>query len=134
MSSTAETQSPGQPAPLAGERRQHPRHSGKAKVEVIREGDTGRSVLPVELYDLSTTGLGLVASASFAPDERLRIRLRNDIRRIAKEVRGVVRWAQLLENGKFRIGIELYSRLTALDVQLLKQVGTTGDSNKKVWI
>jgi hypothetical protein len=134
MSSTAQTQGAGEPVPLAGERRQHPRHSGKAKVEVIRERDSRRSSLPVELYDLSTTGLGLVANASFAPDECLRIRLRNDIRRIAKEVRGVVRWAQLLENGKFRIGVELFSRLTALDIQLLKQVGAAEDTNRKVWI
>jgi hypothetical protein len=134
MSSTTETQGAGFPAPLTSERRQHQRHSGKAKVEVVREGDNRRVILPVELYDLSITGLGLVATAPFVPDERIRIRLRNDVRRIAREVRGVVRWAQPLENGKFRIGIELYSRFTALDIQLLKQVGAADESGKKVWI
>jgi hypothetical protein len=134
MSSPTEILSAGDPAPLTGERRKHQRHTGKAKVEVVREGDNRRSTLPMELYDLSSTGLGLLATAPFVPDERIRIRLRNDVRRIAREVRGIVRWAQPLENGKFRIGIELYSRFTALDIQLLKQVGAADESGKKVWI
>ena len=117
-----------------GERRKHQRHPANAIARVIRECDTRRMSLVVELVDISITGLGILASESFAPDERVKIRLRNDIRRFSKEVHGIVRWSRLLETGKFRVGIELNSRFSSLDMQLLKQVGSTGESGNKVWI
>jgi hypothetical protein len=134
MSSHAKTESPRGPVSVAQERRKHPRHPGNALVRVIRESDTRRLNLPVELVDLSITGLGILAAESLTPDERIKIRLRNDIRRFFKEVHGVVRWVKVMDEGRFRVGIELNSRFTALDMQLLKQVGTTGDQGQKVWI
>jgi hypothetical protein len=137
MSSPIEAQGARDPVSLAGERRKQQRHPAKAKVEVIRECDNRRIPLPVELIDISLTGIGLLAGASFAPSECVRIRLRNDVRRFIKEVRGVIRWAQLMENGKFRVGIELHERFSSLDMQLLKQLGVTGESGQsgpKVWV
>src|SRR5436190_21660932 len=134
MSSHAKAESARGPVPAAQERRRHPRHQGNALVGVIRESDTRRLSLPVELVDLSISGLGILAAEPLTPDERVKIRLRNDIRRFFKEVHGVVRWAKLMDDGRFRVGIELNSRFTSLDMQLLKQVGTTGGLGKKVWI
>jgi hypothetical protein len=134
MPTHAQPQSAPDRVPVAGERRKHQRHPGNAIVRVIRESDTRRMSLPVELVDISITGLGILATESFAPDERVKIRLRNDIRRFSKEVHGIVRWSRLLETGKFRVGIELNSRFSSLDIQLLKQVGSTGESGQKVWI
>jgi len=134
MPSEAQTQSAPDRVPVVGERRKHPRHPAHAIARVIRESDTRRTNLPVDLVDISITGLGIVATDSFAPDERVKIRLRNDIRRFSKEVHGVVRWAHRTQNGKFRVGIELNSRFSSLDMQLLKQVGTSGESGNKVWI
>jgi len=134
MPSHAEAQSAPDRIPVVGERRKHPRHPGKAIVRGIRESDTRRMSLPVELVDISITGLGILATESLAPDERIKIRLRNDIRRFSKEVHGIVRWSRLVETGKFRVGIELNSRFSSLDMQLLKQVGSTGESGQKVWI
>jgi hypothetical protein len=48
-------------------------------------------------------------------------------------VRGVVRWAELAGDGMHRVGIELTSRFSALDMQLLKQLGPQGDQGEKVW-
>ena len=134
MSSPAEGQSAPDAVPRQGERRKHLRHRAKVKIEVVREGDNRRINLPVELIDISITGLGLLAGAPLALDERVRIRVRNDIHRFVKELRGVVRWTQLTDAGKFRIGIDLHSRFTALDIQLLKQVGASVASGQKVWI
>lgn len=134
MSSQAEAEGARDPVPLVGERRKHQRHPATAKVEVVREHDNRRINLKVELVNVSITGLAFLAGASFAPDERVRIRLRNEIRRFIKEVHGIVRWSQLTENGKFRVGIELNSRFSALDIQLLKQVGVVGESGQKVWV
>jgi len=120
--------------PVVGERRKHQRHPGNALVRLIRELDTRRTSLPVELVDISITGLGILATESFAPEERVKIRLRNDIRRFSKEAHGIVRWCRQMETGKFRVGIELNSRFSSLDMQLLKQVGSSGESGHKVWI
>jgi hypothetical protein len=134
MPTQAQVQSAPDRVPVVGERRKHQRHPANAMARVIRECDTRRMTLPVELIDISITGLGLLATESFAPEERVKIRLRNDIRRFSKEVHGIVRWAKPTENGKFRVGIELNSRFSSLDMQLLKQVGSSGESGQKVWI
>jgi hypothetical protein len=120
--------------PVAQERRKHPRHLGNALVRVIRESDGRQLSLPVDLVDLSINGLGVLAGESFTPDERIKIRLRNDIRRFFKEVHGVVRWVKMTDDGRYRVGIELSLRFTSLDMQLLRQVGTTGDLGQKIWI
>ena len=87
-----------------------------------------------KLIDISIAGLGLLTSAPIALEERVRIRLQHDIRRFVKEVRGVVRWTQLTDAGKFRLGIVLHSRLSSLDIQLLNQLGAGGESGQKVWV
>lgn len=134
MSSPAEALGAPGAIPPEGDRRQHQRHRGKAKVVVLREGDNWRTNLPVELIDISIAGLGLLTSAPIALDERVRIRLQHDIRRFIKEVRGVVRWTQLTDTGKLRLGIVLHSRLSSLDIQLLKQLDAGGESGQKVWV
>jgi PilZ domain-containing protein len=120
--------------PAVGERRRYQRHPGNAVVRIIRESDPRRLGLPVELIDLSITGLGVISPESFATDERVKIQLHNDIRRFFKEVHGAVRWSRATDDGKFRVGIALSVRFSSLDMQLLKQVGLTGDSGQKVWM
>ncbi|MGE5195072.1 MAG: PilZ domain-containing protein [Deltaproteobacteria bacterium] len=134
MSSHARAESDREEGPAIEERRNHQRHPGNAKVRLIRENDTRRLAVPVELVDISVTGLGVLAPESFAADQRVKVLLRNDIRRFCKEVHGVVRWSQPADDGKFRLGIVLNSRFTSVDLQLLKQVGLTGESGNKVWI
>lgn len=117
-----------------GERRKHRRYRASAIVEISRESDSRQINLPAELVDLSITGIGLLSLESFAPDDRVKVRLRNDVRRFCKTVHGVVRWAQLTGYGKCRVGIELTSRFSALDMQLLKQLGRESGSDQKVWV
>jgi hypothetical protein len=134
MSSHARAESDRAPEPVVGERRKHPRHPGSATVRVIRENDTRRTAVPVELIDVSITGMGVLAPVAYAEDERVKVRLRNDIRRFFKELHGVVRWSHSVGGGKFRVGIALNVRFTAIELQQLKQVGLTGDSGQKVWM
>jgi hypothetical protein len=115
------------------ERRQNQRYPGSAIVEIIRESDSRRIYLPVDLVDVSIAGIGLVSLESFAPDDRVKIRLRNVVRRVLLDVRGVVRWAQLSGDGTYRVGIELTSRFSALDMQLLKLLGQKGEQGQKAW-
>jgi hypothetical protein len=116
------------------DRRLDQRYPGMAIVEIIRESDSRRIYLPVDLVDLSIAGIGLVSLESFAPADRVKIRLRNVVRRVLKDVRGVVRWAQLTGEGTYRVGIELTSRFSAIDMQLLKQIGQKRDQAQKVWM
>ena len=134
MPSQSQAQSAPDRAAIVGERRKHQRHPANAIARVIRESDTRRTNLPVELLDISMTGLGIVSPEPFSADERVKIRLRNDIRRFSKEVHGIVRWTQRTGASKFRVGIELNSQFSSLDMQLLKQVGSSGESGHKVWI
>src|SRR6516162_6484059 len=128
MSSRAEAESGRAPEPVVGERRKHQRHPGRAMVRLIRESDSRRAAVPVELVDVSITGLGVLAPQAYSIDERVKVRLRNDIRRFFKELHGVVRWSHSAGNGRFRVGIALNTRFTAIELQQLKQVGLTGDS------
>jgi hypothetical protein len=116
------------------ERRQNQRYLGTAIVEIIRESDSRRIYLPVDLVDFSIAGIGLLSLESFAPDDRVKIRLRNVVRRVLKDLRGVVRWVQLNGEGLQRVGIELTSRFSTLDMQLLKQLGQKEDKGQKVWV
>jgi hypothetical protein len=117
----------------AEERRKHARHPSNAIVEVIRLDDSRRISLPVEVVDVSAAGIGLVTVEPFAPDDRVKIRIRNDVRRFCKEAHGLIRWAQLTPEGEYRIGIELNTRFSSLDIQLLKQLGG-GGPQERVWV
>jgi hypothetical protein len=134
MSSNARPEGDREAGPIVGERRKYQRHFGNAVVRIFRENDPRRIAVPVRLVDLSIAGLGILSPESFATDERLKIQLRNDVRRFSKEVHGGVRWCQKTDEGQFRVGIALSLRFTSLDLQLLKQVGLTGDSGQKVWM
>jgi len=123
-----------QTAPGGRERRKHSRHPSAAIVEIIRESDSRRICLPVEVVDVSTSGIGLLTVEPFAPDDRVKVRIRNDIRKFFKETHGIVRWAQIAPEGDFRVGIELGARFSAIDMQLLKQLAAGGDSGDKIWV
>lgn len=117
------------------DRRRHSRHPGRAMAEVVRDSDPLRHVLRVELLDVSMTGVGVLIGAKLKSDERVRVRLRNVVQRFLKETRGIVRWTIPTEDGKFRIGIELTTPFTAVDMQMLKRagIGTTGEI-KNIWV
>jgi PilZ domain-containing protein len=133
MSPQAEASNAGDSTDRSSERRQNQRYLGTAIVEIIRESDSRRIYLPVDLVDFSIAGIGLLSLEAFAPDDRVKIRLRNVVRRVLKDVRGVVRWALLTGEGMHRVGIELTSRFSTLDMQLLKQLGQKEDQGQKVW-
>jgi hypothetical protein len=117
------------------DRRRALRHPGRALAEVVRDSDPLRHVLRVELLDVSMTGVGILVGAQLNQQERVRVRLRNVVQRFLKEVRGIVRWTEATPDGKFRVGIELSSPFTAVDLQMLRRagIGTSGDS-ARTWV
>jgi hypothetical protein len=72
------------------------------------------------LLDVSTAFLSLRTQGSFALDEQVKIRLRNVVQRFEKEARGTVRKAEPTDDGSTIVGIDLLTRLSPLEVSLLK--------------
>lgn len=105
------------------DRRRHDRHPGRAVVEVIRANDPLRKGLRVEMLDVSLAGMGFSCQEGLQQGERVTIRVQNVVQRFRKEMRGVVRWSQCLGDGTARVGVELQSSFSALDMQMLKRAG-----------
>ena len=120
------------------ERRTSPRFFARAKVDIFRESDAMRNGVPARLHDISIAGLGLTTDDQpLDLLEVVKIRISNEIQRFEREVRGVVRHVTPLEDGGFRIGIELMTRLTPLEVSLLKMIPIDGamlNDDGSVWV
>lgn len=117
------------------DRRRHDRHPGRAVVEVIRVNDPLRKGLRVEMVDVSLSGVGFSCRESLQQGERVTIRVQNVVQRFRKEMRGVVRWNLCLGDGTARVGVELQSSFSALDMQMLKRAGLdVASSVGRVWV
>ncbi len=117
------------------DRRLRSRHRAGATALVIRDSDKMRLGTEAALKDVSPAGLGLSMTAPLEIGEQIKIRLNNDVQKIEREVRGAVRHATPQDDGTFRVGVELFSRLTPLDVLLLR-MGIRDDSEEgsKIWV
>jgi hypothetical protein len=122
--------------PVAGglENRKHPRKPGKAVIEVTRERDHRRILLPVHLVDISVNGVGLIVGEMFTVGEGVKILLRNDARRYSKQVPGTVRWSKPTADGKFQVGIGLNVWFTPRDMQLMTQSGFSGAAGETLMV
>lgn len=122
-------------ATLDADRRKHQRRAGKADVQVVRESDALRKGIPASLVDVSVGGVGLLTREQYTQGERVSVRLKNEIQRYCREIRGVVRWIQEVESGGYRVGIELGTRLSPLDLMGMAALSTSHDSTaEKVWL
>ena len=121
--------------PTAPERRFMLRYPSTAGAEVIRESDVMRCGYEATLRNVSLAGLGLWLDMPLNINEQVKVRVRNDVQRIEKEMRGVVRHVTPRENFSYLIGIELHSRLTPLEVQLLRMgIPRDGDDAGPLWV
>ena len=101
------------------ERRLMIRYPSLARALVVRETDMMRCGFDATLRNLSAGGLGLRLRVPLDPGEQVKVVVRNQIQRIEKEVRGIVR--HVTPDGEdFLVGVELCSRLTPLEVGLLR--------------
>lgn len=119
----------------SGNRRKNRRRPGKAVVHIVREREFARTRIPAKLLDISVAGIGLVTSARFEMNEQVYVCLQNEIQRIKKETRGVVRWMSPTTDGEFRVGVQLSVRLSPNDLLSLTRVGTTSETGApKIWM
>ena len=117
------------------ERRFMIRYPSTGGATVVRDTDKMRSGLEAALHDVSTTGVGIHMEAMLEIGEQVKLRLRNDVQRFEKEVRGTVRHCTPIAGNRNLVGIELLTRLTPLEVSLLRMgiAGEPGDAKPR-WI
>ena len=107
-------------AAAAPQRRFMLRYPTSSGALVIRDTDHMRSGIEAALKNVSLTGLGLMMQEPLNLNEQIKIRVRNEIQRVQKEIRGIVRHVTAREDAGWYVGVELYSRLTPLEVGLLR--------------
>jgi hypothetical protein len=121
--------------PPPSERRSMVRYPAKSSTLVICESDMMRCGIEARLRNVSATGLGVVTSSPLKPEESVKIVLANEIQRIRKETRGVVRHVTQRDDDTYQVGIELLLRLTPLEVSLLRMgIPRPADENTRKWV
>jgi|SRR5579872_2255937 len=121
--------------PETGNRRRHPRHPGRAVVHIVRECDPARTPIPAKVLEISVAGIGLICAAPIATNEQIRVCMKNDIQRFAKDIRGTVRWVSPTPEGEYRFGVEFGVQLSANDLMSVTRTGATSQLGAaKVWM
>jgi hypothetical protein len=111
------------------------RHLGRAETIVLRDCDAMRIGLRVGLQTICASALGIISPVALKAGEQIKVRLRNDVQRFATEMRGAVRQQEPTGDGKFLVGIELFSRLMPLDVMMLRRAGINDVTYVgKIWV
>jgi hypothetical protein len=87
---------------------------------LIRESDRMRTGIDAVVLEAATGSLSLYTLGQFAIDEQVKVRLKNIVQRFEKETRGLVRKIDTNADGSTVLAIELLSRLSALEVSLVK--------------
>ncbi len=114
------------PAPAPDDPQRPPKASSTALI--VRESDKMRTGTDAAVLDISMSSLLLSTRGPFAVDEQIKIRLRNIVQRFEKEARGVVRTVDANADGSTILTLELLTRLSALEVSLLKMGIATGQA------
>jgi hypothetical protein len=95
---------------------------------VIRESDRMRTGIDAAVLGIAMDSLTLRTLGTFAVEELLKIRLKNIVQRFEKETRGVVRQSDTNVDGSTTVRVELLSRLSALEVSMLKMGIASGEA------
>jgi hypothetical protein len=102
---------------------------------VIREADRMRTGIEAAVLDVATGTLTLLTHGQFAVDEQIKIRLKNVVQRFAKETRGLVRKVTANGDGPTTLSVELLSRLSALEVSLVKMgIASSQEGSTSKWV
>ena len=123
------------PTDEGNEKRLTPRYQSTSRAVVVRESDKMRTGFSVTLHNISVGGVGFCSAVELDVGEDLKLRIVNEVQRIEREVRGKVRRVSAVDGGDFFCGVELYTRLTPLDVSLLRtNIAAHPDHDGPLWI
>ena len=108
-----------------------PRASSTAVI--VRENDLMRAGVDAAVLNVSMEFLSLATRGDFALEEQIKIRLRNVVQRFEKEARGAVRKIETGDGGSTILGVELLTRLSPLEVSLVK-MGIPSSHSPPKWV
>ncbi len=113
-----------------------PRIFSRTVARVFRDTDAMRLGVDARVFAVSAASVGIRMTTPLDAGENVKIELCNNLQRIDKEVRGIVKSIRPLSNGAFDIRIDLQLRLTPLEVSQLKSlyVDVDEEENKPRWL
>ncbi len=122
-------QPPASPAPQPTRRK-----STGATARIIREMDMMRAGIDAVLRSVSPSQLVLEGSPGLKPQDQIKVHLHHVVQRFEKEVRGLVRQLEPIDEQTERIIVELFTRLTPVEVGVLKMgIDVDGNATPK-WV
>jgi transcription termination factor NusB len=122
------------PAPSANEPGPKAQQSASTTARIIREMDMMRAGYDAVLRGVSTSQLILEGPPGLNPQDQIKIKLRHVVQRFEKEVRGLVRTIEPIDAQLQRITVELFTRLTPIELSVLKMgVDASSGKTEKRW-
>ena len=123
------------PADSSGPPEASRRPKASSTAVLIREADRMRTGVDAAILTVSTGTLSLSTRGKFALDEQVKIRLRNVVQRFKTETRGLVKKIDPCDDGSATLDIELLTRLSALDVSLVKMgIASPQSGSRSKWV
>ena len=104
------------------------RRGASTTARIIREMDMMRAGIDAVLRSVSTSQLVLEGPPGLKLQDQIKVHLHHVVQRFEKEVRGLVRQLEPIDAETERITVELFTRLTPVDVGVLK-MGIDVDGN-----
>jgi hypothetical protein len=124
---TPEPAPPPKPSPNA-------KLTASTTARIIREMDMMRAGYDAVLRGVSASQLILEGPPGLSPQDQIKIKLHHVVQRFEKEVRGLVRTIEPLDSHLERITVELFTRLTPIEVSVLKMgIDVSSGSTEKRW-
>ena len=112
------------------------RPTRKSNASILRDIDVLRHGLPGYLDKVELGELVISLEEALPVREQIKVIVRNEVQRLEREVRGIVLDCQQGDSGGMhQVTIELYTRLTPLDVSMLRQgLGSEAPSSQSKWL
>jgi hypothetical protein len=124
----SDAEQPPEPAASAEDSRASRRRTAGATARIIREMDMMRAGMDAVLRGASASQLVVEGPPGLKLQDQIKVHLHHVVQRFDKEVRGLVRQLEPVDAQSERITIELFTRLTPVEVGVLK-MGIDVDGN-----
>jgi hypothetical protein len=123
-----------EPIPAAQEPKARSRRTASTTARVIREMDMMRAGIDAVLREVSAGQLVLEGPPGLKLQDQIKIKLQHVVQRLEKEVRGLVRRIEPIDAQSERITVELFTRLTPVEVGVLKMGIDVADNAGPRWV
>jgi len=122
------------PIPSPKEPSPQPQRTARTTARIIREMDMMRAGYDAVLRGVDTSQLVLEGPPGLNPQDQIKIKLHHVVQRFDKEVRGLVRTIEPIDAQLQRITVELFTRLTPIELSVLKMgVDASSGTTEKRW-